>query len=239
MKTSILTATRNRPAYLADAIQSVEAQTDGDWEHLVYDNGSTDPGVLEVLRATKARNPGRFFYAAPGGVEGRDRPAFYWNILLGLCRGEYVTILDDDNRKHPDFLEKMVAPLDRNPAIDAVTCGWVKIDAAGEPIGEECHSNLGTSLEALWRDNTIDANALVFRRSIIDKIGQFPSDLGTCEDWHFVIRLVKSCQVVHLLDSLLDYRVHSGMRSTRALALGVQGSWERIRRELFDGAKIV
>lgn len=232
MKTSVITLTYNRPDYLAEAIASIEAQTDQDYEHLVYDNGSTDLRVIEVLRAAKSRRPDQFFYAM-SGAPSIDLVGVHWNVLLGFARGRYITILDDDNRKRPDFIARMIDYMETNSMIEGVSCGLSPIDADGHRCGADRHTNLNTSLLRLFKDNTIDSNAIVFRREVIDKIGQFDPRLTTNEDWHFMIRLIRSCCVVHLEAALVDYREHTQARSRRALELGAHANWERIRDELF------
>jgi glycosyltransferase involved in cell wall biosynthesis len=226
-----LTLTQDRPEYLVEAIASVEAQTDTDLEHVVYDNGSTDPRVAEVLRDAKRRLGDRFIYfiAPRQPVEGIG---VYWNALVAMSRGRYLTILDDDNRKRPDFVERTVAPLEADEGVSAVTCGWARIDEAGRKTGE-VHSNLYTSLPALWHNNTIDAGAMTFRRQAFEDVGKFSTTLSTSEDWHFVIRLIQSCKVVHLREALLDYRVHRGARSRKAVDLGQVINMQRVRIELF------
>ena len=201
-RTTVITVTYNRPEWLAEAVASVEEQTDHNWEHLVYDNGSTNPRVDEILYAATERAGGRFRYFH--AVNNRDIVAPHWNFLLERARGEYVTILDDDNRKRPDFIERMIAPMEVDLSVDAVSCGWAVIDGSGKPTGEERHLNVATTLERLWYDNTIDSNAMVFRRSALGRVGLFDASLSTNEDWDFVIRLVRHCRMVHLPDALLD-----------------------------------
>ncbi len=232
VKTSVITLTHKRLEWLEEAIRSIEAQTDQDYEHYVYDKSTDNPRVDGVLRLATDRRRDKF-HAAQSKKSPTDVVGFYWNALLHYAQGKYVTILDDDNRKRPDFLEKMTAPMEADEGIDAVSCGWAIVDEAGELTGEERHCNLETSLIRLWEDNTIDSNALVFRRSVLDKIGMFDPELTTNEDWHFVIRLVRRCRVVHLPDALLEYRVHSRARSRDAVALGAHANWKRIRDELF------
>ena len=231
-KTSIITVSYDRPDYLAEAIVSVERQTDLDWEHLVYDNHSSDPRVLDVLRAAKSRHPDKFFFVSPG-ARGPAIPALYWNILIGLSRGRYVTILDDDNRKHPRFLESMTAPMEEDASVDAVSCGWTPVDATGQRAGEDCHWNLLTSMERLRQSNTIDSNALAVRRSVLDFVGQFSTDFVMCEDWHFVIRLARSCRIEHLPGALADYRQHLFARSQNGSRAELYATWNRIRAEMF------
>lgn len=231
---SVVTLTQDRADYLAEAIASVEAQTDPRWEHLVYDNGSSDPHVLDVLRDAKSRNPDRFFFVFPG-ARGPVVPALYWNILIGLSRGRYLTILDDDNRKRPGFLAGMLASLEADPTLDATTCGWGYIDAAGQRRKDrpDCHWNLATTIANLYQSNTIDSNAFVIRRSSFDRVGQFFAELPACEDWHFAIRLARSCKVAHLAEVLVDHREHPGTRSHRISRAELAMVWNRIRSEMF------
>jgi glycosyltransferase involved in cell wall biosynthesis len=232
VKTTIITLTQDRPDYLTEALASIEAQTDTDWEHLIYDNGSRDPRNLAVLKAAKARNLDKVFYTQPGG-RGPDVVGFYWNVLLGMAHGRYITILDDDNRKRSNYIEKMTAVMEADASVDAVSCGWSPMNEHGAVSGEDRHWNQLTSMPKLWQSNTIDSNAIMFRRSVLDKIGQFDAQLSTNEDWHFMIRLVRACKVEHLPDVLLEYREHPKARSRRAVALGAYANWDRIRKELF------
>jgi glycosyltransferase involved in cell wall biosynthesis len=227
-KTSILTCSYNRPALLREALTSVRRQSDADWEHLIYDDASTDLGMIPVLNEAM-EDPRVQVWQAP---MNRDRPAVLWNRMIGAANGRYIAILDDDNRYMPFFLATMTAPMEANQAIEAVSCGWRTI-GDWTPMGGECHWNLETTLAKLYRNNTIDSGALVFRRSVIDKIGDFNETLRTNEDWHFVIRLVRHCRVLHLREPLLEYRVHKDARSKRAEALGSAADCERIRQELF------
>ena len=227
-KTSVLIATRDRPVYLAEAIASIETQTDVDWELIVCDNASTDPQVGRVIGEAQDRIGERF---RTERVDLGDRPAACWNHALRSARGHYCTILDDDNRKRPDFLTKMIAPLDADRTASATTCGWHKFGAGWD---EDVHENLRTSYEALRMDNTVDGNALLYRRvMVLDRLGGYDESLTTSEDWHFVIRLVQSFRVVNLPDVLVDYRMHEGMRTYRAPALGRDANIRRIRAELY------
>jgi len=233
MRTCIITLSYNRPDYLAEAIASVEAQTDDDWEHIVLDNGSTDPRVREVLKDALGRSDGRFAFVNGPPLGDSNQIGACWNRLIGMTNSKFITVLDDDNHKHPEFLERMLAPMYADPSVDAVTCGWNRMDAAGKVFGS-CHLNRQTSLSILTRTNTIDSNALVYRRSVLDKIGSYDASLTSYEDWHFAIRLVRRCKLVHLPDALIDYREHASARSRIAVAqLGAHANSDRIQKELF------
>lgn len=231
-RTSVITLTQDRPAWLDEALRSIEAQTDQDYEHVIVDRGSGSR-TYTVLNTACERRPGQVFPLFRGR-SGTNNVGYYWNYLLNYVTGKYVTILDDDNRKKPDFIAKMIAPMEADPEVEAVSCGWTPINAAGARSGDDRHWNLQTSIPRLWRSNTIDSNALMFRHSILHRIGVFDETLTTNEDWHFVIRLVRRCKMVHLEDCLLDYREHDHARSRRAVELGAHANWHRIRTEMFS-----
>lgn len=231
-KISVLTATRDRPNYLAEALASVRAQTEIDYEHLVLDDASVESARVEaILQAARAQDSRLHYTQRP---QPYGRPAACWNALLRAARGRYICVLDDDNRYRSDYLDKMSAPLDVDPNSGAVSCGWARVGPAGESLDEDIHWNLATSEVNLWRSNTIDSNALLVRREVFDQIGGFSEGLSTCEDWHFVIRLTRAVRVLHLPDVLLERREHPGARSQTAAA--ESGNWVRIRREFYpDG----
>lgn len=232
IRTSVLTLSYNRPDYLSEAIASVKHQIDDRWEHIVLDNGSTDERVHHLLRDLSERNE-RFMYLSGPPLGDDNQIGRCWNRLLQASSGEFVTILDDDNRKHPEFLQRMLAPMLADPSVDAVSCGWNRMDAEGRVFGS-CHLNRQTALPLLTRTNTIDSNALVYRRRVIDRIGGYDETLTSYEDWHFIIRLVRHCKVVHLPEALVDYREHGGARSRIAVAkLGAHAMSDRIQKELF------
>lgn len=231
-RTAAITLTCNRPEWLAEAKASIDTQSNGDWEHLIYDRDwSMSKEGISCLRQQGKRTTIRQRYNEPVVFT----VGHYWNMLLAHVSSDtkYITILDDDNRKRPDFIEKMIAPMEADESVDAVSCGWAVIDEAGALTGCEHHDNLDTSLLRMWRDNTIDSNAVVFRRSVLDKIGLFDASLTTNEDWHFMIRLVRACKMVHLPECLLEYRVHPRARSRDAVVLGAHQNWYKIRKELF------
>src|SRR3954447_15839297 len=101
---SIITPTYDRPGYLREAIESVLAQTFGDFELLVCDDGSP-PATEELVKSFD--DPRIVYLRSPGRLGVLD------NSLMGFARarGRYVTALFDDDAWEPEFLERVVAPL--------------------------------------------------------------------------------------------------------------------------------
>lgn len=121
-RVSVILTTLNRPEWLEFAIQSVLIQTYQDFELLILDDNSSDPGQLAVLERY-IHNP-RCVVARSRVTEAdrskRVRYAVLANVGLKMARGEYVTYLCDDDYYLPQRLEKMVARLDRGDECRAV-----------------------------------------------------------------------------------------------------------------------
>lgn len=101
--------------FLAQAIDSVKAQTFTDFECLCLDDGSGN-GMAEYARELTQDDP-RFkvFEFENAGV------ATTRNRGLDLAQGEFVGFIDQDDCYHPKYLECMVAGADETGA-DVVTC---------------------------------------------------------------------------------------------------------------------
>lgn len=113
-RVSVLLTTWNRPRMLAEAIDSVLAQTYQDYELIVLDDNSDSAHQWDVLLSCR-RYPQVSLYKS--GVQPEDRAAkvryaVLANIGLALARGEYVTYLCDDDLYLPRRLEVMTARLD-------------------------------------------------------------------------------------------------------------------------------
>jgi glycosyltransferase involved in cell wall biosynthesis len=108
---SVLIATYDRPAYLAEAVSSVLDQTIEDFECIVVDDAGptpaeagSDPRVRVVRRATN------------GGQSAA------YNTGLAAARGRYVTFLDDDDLYTPDRLAMTLEGFARAPVVICQSC---------------------------------------------------------------------------------------------------------------------
>jgi glycosyltransferase involved in cell wall biosynthesis len=109
-------ATYNGEETIRRALVSLESQTYGAVEVLISDDGSTD-STADICAEFVARNPNWHFLRHPG-TPGMLRNYRY---LLGQANGDYFTLLDQDDRREPEFLSEAVQVLGRTP--DRV--GWV------------------------------------------------------------------------------------------------------------------
>jgi len=114
-RVSIITATYNRAAVLARAIDSVVRQDYSFWELLIVDDGSTDE-TQELLRGYKDERITVLTHSENRGVSAAK------NTGLDHMSGEWFTFLDSDDEAVPHALSEMLAVVEMHPDVDAVTC---------------------------------------------------------------------------------------------------------------------
>ena len=202
-KVSVITPVYDDGAFLPEALASLAAQTFVDWEHLVVDDGSTDPETLALLESLQGRPRTKVLRVPHGGVT-RAR-----NAALAEAGGTYVTFFDADDRMRPTFLARTVATLEERPALGFASV-WVHLFGAEEWdwMPERC------DLLELLHDCSVATCALV-RRSLLDRSGGYdPSTELGHEDWDLWLSLVASGVEGTIVPELLfDYRRRPGSRS--------------------------
>lgn len=100
----------NEEAFLAEAIESVLAQTFSAWELLLVDDGSTD-GSTEIARAYTVQRPEQIRYLEHPGHANRGMSASR-NLGIGAAKGDYIALLDGDDVWLPHKLADQVAMLE-------------------------------------------------------------------------------------------------------------------------------
>jgi teichuronic acid biosynthesis glycosyltransferase TuaG len=98
---SIYVPNYNGARWIAETIQSVQAQTYTAWEMIIVDDCSTDNSV-DIIRNYQQHDPRIQLICLPTRSGGPARPR---NVALDNARGEYVASLDNDDLWHPQKLE--------------------------------------------------------------------------------------------------------------------------------------
>ena len=178
---SVLITAYNSETFLADAVTSVLDSSGVAVELVVVDDHSEDRS-LAIVRDVMERSP--YFpvslvaRAANGGV------SLARNAGLKRARGDYLFILDSDNRIFPNALATLAGALDRAPT---AAFAYGIIAKSGEP---GLLSYLPWDLERLCHTNYIDAMAMI-RRSVFSELGGYDQDFGLrgWEDYELWLRI--------------------------------------------------
>ena len=208
------------PAYnagdtVANAISSVLAQTDGDFELIVVDDGSTDNTSAEVARFTGDSRVHSLHQANAGLAATRNR-------ALADARGRYASFLDADDLLMPTYVATMRATLERAHDVAFADCDfWILDDSSGQittwPLGGIALPQDPQDLMRLvLRRNVLHYGATV-RMSVLREAGYFNPSLRACEDVELWLRiLARGHPAVRAPGRLAVYRSRSGSLSTNA-----------------------
>ena len=161
---SIIIPVYNVSPYLRECLESVMAQTFGDWEAICVDDGATD-GSARILDEYAAKNLRfRVIHQKNMGV------GFARNVALSHSRGQFVAFVDADDVIHPHFLETAASMFEKFPYLDFLRIGMT--DFFGQIPDWDNESNSGFEVRDIA--SSIDADSFegylwqfVFRREAI------------------------------------------------------------------------
>lgn len=239
-RTAVLLRTKDRPAFLRRALESVLAQTDSDWAIALVNDGGNREALDDVLAPYADRLKGRLALVHFEKSEGRGKGK-HLNAGLKAVDSEFVAIHDDDDSWEPAFLEKARAAMHSSPAV-VTQSWWITEKLDGNSFTEvsreiyEPWQKHGISLFRLAESLTFPPIALLFRREVLKEIGQFDDELGPLEDWEFALRLFSRFEVKFLEEPLAHYRQRTGTGTggnSRANAAKIYGELDQqIRNRL-------
>ena len=208
---------------MRDAIGSVLAQTFGDIECIVVDDGSTD-GTADAVaefgeRATLIQRPN-------GGISVAR------NQGVSAASGDLLAFLDADDLWMPDRVRLMVDALVERPGAEAVVCATQMVDRELNPLGVVRQDQALTVGDLLLFEESVASvsSNLLIRRSVFDEVGQWDERLRGSEDWLMTFRLLRRGQLVALQEPLVQYRVHGANMSAGA---------ERLERDMLRALDLV
>jgi GT2 family glycosyltransferase len=176
---SVLMPCFNHGAFIAEAVESVLAQTFQDFEIIVVDDGSTEPATREALSRLTGPRTTVLTTANRGLPAARNHAALH-------ASGEFYCALDADDKLAPTWFEKAVRVLDDRPDVMFVS-HWLETfgDERWTWTPERC------DLAALLARNAVNGAALV-RRRVFESAGGYDETMREgCEDWDFWLRLVE------------------------------------------------
>lgn len=214
---------------LAETLDSIQAQSLGDFSLIAVDDGSSD-GSAEIVRQRMRHDP-RIMLLQPGhqGVVGA------MNSALAHCHSPLVARMDADDIMHPQRLALQSHFLLRHPEIDLIG-SRVRLfpdeliqDGFAEYIRWQ-NSCLSTKSIAdnIYVELPIAHPSVMFRREVIVAAGGY-RDGDFPEDYELLLRLHHcGCRMAKLQEVLLYWRDSVG-RLTRTDPRYSRQAFDRIR----------
>ena len=195
----------NGQKYLAEAIDSILAQTYRDFEFLIIDDGSTDDSP-RILQEYGVRDQRLRVITRPN--KGLTRSL---NEGLELVRGTYLARMDSDDISLPTRLEKQASFLNEHPDHVGVGCRCMLIDPDGYPICEKRDIVLdhGQIDELLLNTSwPLVHPAVMIRAEAVRRIGGYDVRYRTNQDHDLFLRLAEIGKLANLDEVLFEYRQH-------------------------------
>lgn len=209
--------------YVAEAIASVFAQTRHPLELIVIDDGSID-GSIEHCRAALVAAPFPVTFIAR---ENRGAAATL-NQGIALAKGDFIQLLNSDDRLPPERITTMLLTLLENNA----DWGYARvsyIDTHGQPLGRLADARVAALMAAqnatvmsctlglamLRANSAISSGNLMFRKRLWETLGGF-RDYRYNHDWDFCLRATLQCEPVLVPHPLYEYRIHDRNTITEA-----------------------
>ena len=189
------------------AIRSILAQTVGELELIVVDDGSTD-GSAEVIERT----------ADPRlrcvTIEQRTGQANAANVGIGEARAPFVARLDADDLALPSRLERQLREL-RHPRRPTVLGSAAFELSSGGGVGRllaPLRSPAGVRWSALFTAPFLNSASIFDRRHFEARSLVFDRSLGESEDYDLWARALDHGAGSNLAQPLVLYRVHPPRR---------------------------
>ena len=231
-RVSVLLRTKDRPGFLAEALDSLRHQTFSDFETIVVNDGGPIPAaLLEPV-------PGRAIRVlAPPAPGGRTRAL---NTGLAAARGTYVAYLDDDDLYLPRHLDTLVRFLDGS---DEYRAAYTSVRQIEQVLSDDGRYRDGCEITVYGRPfdaarllykNDIPLIGFAHRRALAEEAGGFDETFDQFEDWDFLIRLSARTRFHHLPVVTAVYRLRNDASNISAALPWHSGDAQTARRHLFE-----
>ena len=210
---SVAMSVYNGERFLAEAIESVLAQTFGDFEFLILDDGSYDrtPAIIAEYAARDQR-------IRPILRENRGLVASL-NQLLDEARAPLVARMDADDVCRPQRFARQIAFLAGNPDYGVVGSWSADINESGAPYTVEApehpdsHDAFLTSIDNGWP--LLCHPAVMYRRDLVRSVGGYHAAFRHCEDLDLWLRLAGVTKLCSIPERLICYRHYAEQVSSR------------------------
>ena len=196
----------NGERYLAEAIDSILAQTFTDFELIIIDDGSTDSS-LDILRVYEKRDARIRLISR----ENRNLVATL-NEIIDLARGTWIARMDQDDIAMPHRFERQLEWLEKS---GADICGtWVRFFGAGDERVLKHPQNDDAIKMAMLFGCPFAHPTVMMKADLVRKL-RYDNAYEKCEDYDLWERASRAGWLMtNVPEILLLYRQHEGQIST-------------------------
>jgi glycosyltransferase involved in cell wall biosynthesis len=230
-RVSIIIPNYNHAAFLTQRIDSVLAQTFRDFEIIILDDYSTDQSrkIIESYRGDPRISIE--FNSINSGCVFKQ-----WNKGIQCAGGDYLWIAESDDYSSPEFLEKLVGVMERNPNVGVAFCDSFRV--CGDEISPARERWFGefarlyendftangqeyVSSQMLFFNTIPNASSALFRRELALQLGGADESFLLSGDWLFWISMLGLSDIAYVATPLNYYRYHEQTARHANLTNGV------------------
>ncbi len=199
---SVIVNCHNGQKYLDSCIKSILKQSYKNFEIIFFDNFSSDNSYQTISMFKDSRIKifkSDIFLTLP---EAR-------NQAINKSNGEFIAILDTDDKADAKRLEKQINFMLDNKEYGAISANCIFIDDDGKMIQKSDlpldHSSIATKI--FW-SYPFNNPTLFIRREILEKVGGYPEKFKFINDYALMFEIFNISRVANLKEFLGYYRVH-------------------------------
>lgn len=235
---SVAMCTFNGGRYLGVQLESIAAQTLLPRELIVCDDGSTDDtiAILKQFRANVS------FHVTI--VENTSRMGSTRNFdqAIGMARGEFIALCDQDDRWLPNKLERLSQCLMENPFLGGVFSDAELIDGDGRRVGKTLfgrhrftpakqRSFVACPTATLLKHDVVTGATLMFRSNIRRYCSPIPTTW--VHDGWLAWMLALHSRLTLISEPLIEYRIHAGQQLGVGTSQAAQRGNTETRRQFY------
>lgn len=189
--------------FLREMIDSLKAQTYGNWE-LCLANGSPGDAVMEAVLEEIRAADGRVRYE---NLKSNEGIAGNTNAAFAMAQGEFIGLLDHDDLLSPNALFEVIRVLNAQPDADVI---YTDEDKVTMDLSEHFQPHFKPDFNLdLLRSNNYICHFFVVRRSIVERVGGFRPAYDGAQDYDFIFRCTEEARkICHVPEILYHWRTH-------------------------------
>ncbi|MBL9162903.1 MAG: glycosyltransferase family 2 protein [Planctomycetaceae bacterium] len=195
-RVSIIIPTRRAERFIGDTLATIGMQTYPNWEVIVVEDGSQGATEQIVSSFAKRHPTNRVEYSRNDRSYGAS---FTRNLAFATAAGEFVALLDSDDRWTPDHLQVSVDALESTGKDLVYSTVMFIADQTDMPLGTwgPCEGDLKDFPQSIFGRNFITPSSTVMRRQVLADVGPWNTKLIYCEDYEYWLRCIEAEKQFH------------------------------------------
>lgn len=205
---SIITPCFNCGKFIAETIESVQAQTYQNWEMIIIDDSSEDDSVDIARRYAVADSRIKVSVCTDNGGAAVAR-----NKAIEMSKGEYLAFLDADDLWVPTKLEKQLRFMQENDC-DFSCTEFEHINKEGKSLGRQCKVPTRLPYWKMLLFNWAGCLTVMYKQDLNNKI--YSDNTRQFNDYSLFLKVIQdSHNPMGIHECLAAYRIRTASISRK------------------------